>query len=522
MGVYLLHHLLTRSAEKHPDRTALIHGERTLTYAELDQQSGRLATLLVQTGVRPGDRVGILVKKSPESVVAIFGILKAGGVYVPLDPQAPPQRQGLVLSGCDISVLVASSALAGQLLAMPEGGVGVKSAVLTDGSLPKETPWRTLAWEEVALAPEAPPVEISDTRPAYILHTSGSTGVPKGVTISHSNALAFVDMAADFFDVGVDDRVAGHAPFHFDLSVFDLFTAVRNGATLVLVPENLGPFPARLTQFIETSGITIWNSVASVVALMAERGNLGDRNFDALRLVLFSGDVLPVKHLRRVREMMPKTDVYNLYGQTEANSSTFYQVGEIPDDECWKIPIGRPFPNFEVFALNEKGEAVRRPGEIGELHVCSATVALGYWRDTEKTATSFVENPLRPWPGRVYRTGDLVTFDEDGNLLILGRRDRQVKSRGYRIQIDEIDLVLNSHPEVREATVVDISDEVLGSRILAFVQAGNLSGLDLLDFCSRSLPPYMLPETIHFLEEFPRTATGKVDRNVLRTMKVGM
>ncbi|MFA5517214.1 MAG: amino acid adenylation domain-containing protein [Desulfuromonadales bacterium] len=520
MSPYLLSHLLDLSAEKYPRRPAVIQGERTLDYADLAGLAGRLAAALVDLGVRPGDRVGLLTGKSLEGVAAIYGVLRAGGIYVPLDPQAPPQRQGKILDRCAVAVMIADARLAAPILADREARAGVRAVILIGEGADVQSGVRLLPLAALEHYPPAAPARISDARPAYILHTSGSTGVPKGVTISHRNALAFVGMAADFFAIGREDRLASHAPFHFDLSIFDLFVAAQAGAAVVLVPENLGIFPARLAQFIDKSGITVWNSVASVVSLLAERGNLDACHLDALRLVLFSGDILPVRQLRRVREAMPGAELYNLYGQTEANSSTFFRVGEIPADPCWKIPIGKPFPNFEVFALDETGQPIRRPGEIGELHVYGATVALGYWRDDEKTAAAFVEHPLHPWPGKVYRTGDLVALDDAGNLLFLGRRDRQVKSRGYRIQIDEIEHALNNHPAVEKGAAVDIPDDLLGCRIIAFVRlAAGGDDTDLLDFCSRSLPPYMLPERIITLNEFPCTATGKIDRNALRAMR---
>jgi amino acid adenylation domain-containing protein len=522
MHPFLLHHLLRLSAERHPQRTAVIEGERALTYSELDAMSGRVATALAHLGVRCGDRVGLLCPKMLETVAAIFGILKAGAIYVPLDPHAPPQRNARILAGTDAAVLVASGPLARRLLASPDVRSGVHSVLVVGGTAAETLPCRTLEWDAIASLPPAPAVELSDARPAYILHTSGSTGVPKGVVISHLAALTFVHMAGDFFAISAEDRLGAHAPFHFDLSVFDIFVAIRCGAAIVLVPDNLGAFPARLAELIESARITVWNSVASVVALLAERGNLGARDLASLRLVLFSGDVLPLKHLRRARERMPAAVFYNVYGQTEANSSTFYRVGDVPADDRWRLPIGRPFPNFEVFALGERGERVERPGQVGELYVCGTTLALGYWRDPPRTAASFVESPLHPWPARAYRTGDLVTLDANGDLQFLGRRDRQVKSRGHRVQIDEIDVVLNGHPAVREATVVDVPDELLGARLVAFVRRScDVSTADLLDHCSRALPAYMIPERIHFLEELPRTVTGKIDREALRLLSGG-
>jgi amino acid adenylation domain-containing protein len=517
MHPFLLHHLLRATAERHPLGTAVVEGARSLRYAELASLSARCAAVLADLGVRRGDRVGLLCPKSLESVVAIFGVLQAGGVYVPLDPHAPPQRNGRILAGTDAAVLVASSPLARRLLASPEAGAPVRAALLVDGTPAEPLPCRSAGWEAVLAAPELPPAGPPDTQPAYVLHTSGSTGVPKGVAISHLGALSFVNMAAEHFAVSPEDRLGAHAPFHFDLSVFDLFAAVRNGAAIVLVPDNLGAFPARLAELVEAAGITVWNSVASVVALLAERGNLDARELGRVRLVLFSGDVLPAKHLRRARARMPRAVFYNVYGQTEANSSTFYRVDDVPDDDSWRVPIGRPFPNFDVFALDEHGARVERPGQVGELHVCGSTLALGYWRDPAKTAAAFVESPLHPWPCRAYRTGDLVTVDERGDLRLLGRRDRQVKVRGHRVQLDELEVVLNGHPAVRHAAAIDVPDELLGARLVAFVhRSGDVSAPDLLDHCSRALPPYMVPERIHFLEELPRTVTGKIDRQALR------
>ncbi|MBE0596457.1 MAG: amino acid adenylation domain-containing protein [Desulfuromonadales bacterium] len=513
----MLQHLLCETARKQPRQPAVIHGETVFTYAELEDLSSRLAAALAQLGVKSGDRVGILLPKSPEAVIAIYGILKTGGIYVPLDPLAPARRLAGIVDRCQINALVASTSLVGSVVSESTAAWPDSLILVGGGEIEGK---RCLDWgKALATSPEpVPPVKSTDCHPAYILHTSGSTGVPKGVVISHHNALAFVRMATSFFGITKEDRIASHAPFHFDLSVFDLFTAAEAGAAVVLVPDNLGVFPSRLAAFIDLARITVWNSVASVIALLSEHGRLEQFDLEAMRVVIFSGDVLSAKHLRRAMEAMPRAVFYNVYGQTEANSSTFYRVEAPPADDRWRIPIGRPFPNFEVFALDEERVPISQPGNTGELYVGGATVALGYWQDPERTAASFVENPLDLWPGRFYRTGDLVTLDDNGDYLFLGRRDRQIKSRGYRVQIDEIDLALTSHPGVREGVAVDFPDDVLGTRILGFVQcSGPVAEVDLLDFCSECLPPYMIPERIHMVDEFPRTSTGKIDRRQLRT-----
>lgn len=290
MQPYLLQQLLMDSALRHPRRPAVIQGECMLTYAELEAQSSRLAASLAKLGVKPGDRVGILMNKSIEAVTAIYGILKAGGIYVPLDHLSPMARLAGILERCNISVLVASPVLAGKLLAEPLAVHLLQGLVLAPGEKGDISGLACVPWEEVeaveAAAPDIGPM--ADTRPAYILHTSGSTGIPKGVVISHLNALTFVRMAVDFFGISSEDRLASHAPFHFDLSVFDLFTAASVGAAVVLVPEMLAIFPPRLAEFIDRAEITIWNSVAPAIALLAEHGRLDRFTFEALRLVIFS------------------------------------------------------------------------------------------------------------------------------------------------------------------------------------------------------------------------------------------
>ena len=512
--MYLLPHLLIEAAEKFPDKDALVLGESSITYAKLEEKSRQLASALVQCGVKRGDRVGILLKKSIESVISLFGIMKAGAIYVPIDPLAPAARSQYILRNCGIECLI-TSAQGISFLCSGDAELSLRKSIIV-GPFHQRSDMECIAWEEIGHGKPVEHYEAADVCPAYILHTSGSTGTPKGVVISHLNAISFVKMAADFFDIGPDDRIASHAPLHFDLSVFDIFGAVRKGATIVLVPEFLSTFPVKLAEFIDREGISIWNSVSSVLTMLADKGVLGQFGFDSLRLVHFSGDIMPAKYLRTLKKHMKNAAFYNIYGQTEANSSMFYRVNEIPEDDAWKIPIGKPFPNFEVYAVNDRNEIIDHPGEEGELQVKSATVALGYWGDEAKTLDRFVPEPGNSsFRSTVYRTGDVVRRDEEGNYLFAGRKDHMIKSRGCRIELSEIELVLTGHHQVRQAVVIAVPDELIGNKIIAYVastEGENMDPHDLLNYCGTCLPKYMVPEAIEVLETLPKTSTGKIDR----------
>ncbi|MBT0652928.1 amino acid adenylation domain-containing protein [Geomobilimonas luticola] len=521
--MFLLPHLLSATTEKYPDKDAVVLGESTISYAELERKSSQLAFSLVEQGVKRGDRVGMLLKKSIESIISLFGIMKAGAIYVPIDPLAPVARSQYIIQNCGIDCLITSAQGISDLFAVGETVLLPRKSIVV--GLNKELSSRQrpgmecIAWEDIG---DSKPVNycqasIADVYPAYILHTSGSTGTPKGVVISHLNALSFVNMVTDFFQISPYDRIASHAPLHFDLSVFDVFGAVRKGATIDLVPEFLSTFPVKLAEFIDRRGISVWNSVSSVLTMLADKGVLERSVFDSLRLVHFSGDIMPAKYLRVLKKHMRNAAFYNIYGQTEANSSMFYRVDDIPADDAWKIPIGRPFPNIEVNVVNERNEVINHPGEDGELQVKSSTVALGYWSDKEKTSDKFVQEPGNSsFRSTVYRTGDIVRADDAGNYLFVGRKDHMIKSRGYRIELSEIELVLTSHPLVRQAVVIAVPDELIGNKIIAYVvqsEGDKMDVHDLSNYCYRFLPKYMVPETFELLSDFPKTSTGKIDRN---------
>ena len=526
--VYLLHQLLSESAAKYPDKEALAFKDQTITYAELEKETDKLAHSLSEIGIERGARVGIHMNRSINSIAGALGILKAGAAYVPIDPSCPLSRLSYIVNKCGIKLLVTSQEkLTNVEQAFPESSP-LESVLVMNGlgsGAGTLGPVKLIDWQQVQEIPrsDAPSLSTIDSDLAYVLFTSGSTGNPKGVMISHRNSLTFVNSAHDFFGIGVNDRFSNICPLHFDMSVFDIFVAFKAGATVVIIPESTAIFPSQLAEYIEKKKISVWNSVPSALTLLANFTNLDKYDFSSLRLILFAGEVFPIKYLRRVQKAVPGGRFYNIYGQTEANSSTYYRVAQIPSDDAAVLPIGRPLPNFDVFALDEEGRKVIKPGEKGELYVRAASVALGYWDDVEKTQECFVKNPLRPDTNEiVYRTGDLVRLDIDGNYVFLGRKDHMIKSRGYRIEIGEIETVLGNHPDIKNAVVIPIPDELIGNRISAVIvplSPGKIEKEDILKYCSRHLPKYMIPEIIEFRDSLPATSSGKIDRKKLSVLK---
>jgi amino acid adenylation domain-containing protein len=524
---YLLQQLLTDSAARAPRRPAVAVGERFLTYAELDRLSNQVARALLAQDVAPGDRVGIFAPKSAASVVALFGVLKAGACYVPLDPKQPGARLGAIMADSGIAVVLADQATAHQAAAMAGSVPQLRTVIVTGPHWGREAPAgpepgtaspgpAVVPWEDVLAEPAGAlgADRAIETDLAYILYTSGSTGTPKGVMISHRASLTFVEWAAACAGLEEQDRVCSPAPLHFDLSVFDVFATCKAAACMAVVPENTSIFPARLAQWLEREQISVWYSVPSVLTMLATRGNLRGAGLSGLRAVIFAGEVFPAKHLTQLMAELPGPRYLNWYGPTETNVCTWYEVPPGAAGLTAPVPIGKACANTDSFAVTSEGGLVSKPGEEGELYVRGSGLMRGYWGDPEKTRRVLVSNPFQAaYDEPAYRTGDLVTLDDEGNYVFIGRRDGMVKTRGYRVELGEVETALYAHPAVREAVVLPVPDELLGSRLRAVICAdGGLTREELLDHCRRRLPSYMVPDVVEFREALPRNSNGKVDR----------
>jgi amino acid adenylation domain-containing protein len=529
-----LHHYLVAAAERRPDAAAVEEtGGRRITYAELLTLSRRVESALVGLGVGPGDRVGIYLPKSIAALAAMHGAMLAGGAYVPADPTAPASRNATIHLDCGVRVTVISERFLAQYHEACGGPEHAPPVLIVpdDGTGPDmHAAMERLAGPASALAEPVPATqrtepataaaslrEVQDDDLAYILYTSGSTGRPKGVMLSHRNATSFVEWCLATFEPTPEDRCSSHAPFHFDLSILDIYMAFAAGATLVLVSEDLGKEPGRLAGFIADRGLTIWYSAPSILALLVEFGGLQERDYGRLRLILFAGEVFPVKHLRSLKASIPHPAYYNLYGPTETNVCTFYRIpDEIDGDRTDPYPIGGVCSHLEAMVIDEMGRVVGS-GVEGELVVRGPAVTRGYWNLPDRNARAFHRDENG---GAWYRTGDIVVDSPDG-YVFLGRRDRMVKKRGYRIELGEIEARLYEHPALREVAVVDVRPPDGDLQVVAFVVTANgerISIIALKRFCVERLPGYMVPDRFIQRSDLPHTSTDKIDYPGVRSL----
>lgn len=501
-------------ARVRPDAPAVESQGEAMTYGELDRLSSALARTLIDGGVVPGDRVALWLHKSIESVVAVHGVLKAGAAYVPIDPSAPYKRARHIIAHCEVACVIAQDDRVEWLRK------NSSCRIVSVGPAPDGV----IGWEEAVAATPAegarePVVDVHS--PAFILHTSGSKGVPKGVVLSHGNARAFVEWAVGEFGLGPADRVSSHAPFHFDLSVLDLFATCAAGGCVVLVPESQVGLGGALTRFAVERRITVWYSVPGALTRMLAAKNSGLLAGSRLRVVLFAGETFPIARLRELRSLVPDADFYNLYGPTETNVCVFHRVREpdVAGHRRHPVPIGRACPYAATFVVDGSGRPVERePGASGELCVAGDSVMLGYWRDGDLTADRTVRIPQDgAEPLDAYRTGDLVRLDDELNYVFCGREDDMVKIRGHRVEIGEIEAVLSAADNIREAACVAVDDGA-GERVVEAYVVPAAHPLDVSQVrrhCLTEIPRYMVPERFHVRSALPVTGTGKIDRKRL-------
>jgi amino acid adenylation domain-containing protein len=519
----LLQSWVTQHAEARPDAAAVVSGSERLSYGQLEARSNQLAYTLREAGCKKGDRVCILMPKSPAAVVAMLGILKAGCLHVPIDVASPAARIQQILGSCENRWILGAGPvgrLVEELLSHPHARDSL-SVGWMDADPPDHV-GAAFSGRDLDSAPSGPfPQEGWPADGSHILFTSGSTGVPKGVVITHSNVIAFVSWALDHFRIDHTDRFSGHTPFHFDLSTFDIFGSITAGAQLHLVPGDTALLPPKLAEFIRSSELTQWFSVPSVLNYLAKFNAVQANDFPSLRRVLWCGEVLPTPALIYWMQKVPHARFTNLYGPTEATiASSYYDVPACPADPKEAVPIGQACQSERLLVLDQGLQPVVE-GEVGDLYIGGAGLSPGYWRDPEKTAKAFVRIPdVDGSETIIYKTGDLAWLDEQGLAHFVGRADTQIKVRGYRIELGEIETALNTYPGLQEGAVVAVENGNFGGWMIccAFVPRENaqITPNQLREHLKKLIPSYMFPVRWTSYEELPKNANGKIDRPKLK------
>ncbi|RKG94728.1 amino acid adenylation domain-containing protein, partial [Corallococcus sp. CA053C] len=489
-GDTCVHHLVEAQAALTPDAVALVHEARRLTYRELEVRTRQLANALRALGVGPETRVAVCLERTPEMVIALLGVMRAGGAYVPLDPAYPAERLAFMLEDSQAPVLITARKLEGVL---PPHGARV---VFLEADA--EVPASLQPWTSASTGPESL---------AYVLYTSGSTGRPKGVAVEHRSAVAFLRWALSVFSREQLSGVLAATSFCFDLSVFEMFTPLVRGGTVILADNALA-----LAGLPAAGEVTLVNTVPSAMTELVRAGALPA----SVRTVNLAGEALPGSLVADLYRTGTVEHVYNLYGPTEDTTySTFVRV---PREARGEPTIGRPLPGTSAWVLDARGRAVP-VGVPGELYLGGAGLARGYLHRPELTAERFVHNPFSREPGaRLYRTGDLVRLLPEGELEYLGRIDNQVKVRGFRIELGEVEAVLRAHASVQDVVVHARTEAPGEKRLVAYVvaRAGHvMDAAALKELVQRHLPRYMVPSAFVALAALPLTPNGKVDRKAL-------
>jgi amino acid adenylation domain-containing protein len=514
----LLHRMVEEAALRYPEAPAVRCGVATLSYEHLARHANGLARVLLDTGLKRQDRIAVLLGKGLNVPVSFYGVLASGATLVPIDPKSPVEQVVRILRATGATRLVSEPAkhdvVRNALAACPE--VSHVIGFDPDDEVPVEClPWTTVS-EEASDQP--PAVEVVETDPCYILHTSGSTGIPKLILHTHHSAMSFVEWAVSEYSLTRDDRLSNHSSHHTCFATFDYYAAARAGATTVILTPALLMMPGSLAALLEQERVSVWYSVPTALVQLSLRGDLENRDLRSIRWVLFAGENFPGKHLRRIMQQLPHARFSHVYGSTEVNVCTYYHMPEKPDFEA-SLPIGKACSNSSTLVVDDDLQPVPH-GEVGELLISGSTVMTGYWEDPERNRQVLVKRPSPAELEEVYfRTGDRVRVLDDGNLTFVARADRQVKVRGHRVELEEVETALLSLAPVEEAAVVTVPDGEGSSAIRAAVVVGDGEWpieREVLADLRKFLPTHSLPAEVTVVESMPRTPTGKIDRKALR------
>lgn len=490
---------LEESAEKFPERTAFADVFGSCTFAQLESRAQRIGSALSKK-LAPETPVPVFMEKGADTIALLLGCVYAGCFYCMLDVKQPPARLQQILKTLDAPAAVTCESYIG---AFRESGFSREILLMEELECAPAEPARLAAIRD----------RMTDTAPLYCNFTSGSTGVPKGVVVSHRSVLDFIDIFTELFSITEEDVIGNQAPWDFDVSVKDIYSGLKTGACVQIIPRRMFSFPVQLLDFLCERRVTTLIWAVSALCMISGLKGFDYRVPDTVQKVLFSGEVMPIRDLNIWQEHLPDAQFVNLYGPTEITCNCTYYTVDRKFAPGEHLPIGRPFPNERVFLLDESDREITEPHVTGELCVSGTCLALGYYNNPEQTSKVFVDNPLCPqYPQRIYRTGDLAYCGEDGLFYFASRKDFQIKHMGHRIELGEVEAALEKLSGMERACC--IFDEK--RRRLAALCRTDLTKREIVHRLGQLLPPFMIPNQFIFLEEFPLNKNGKIDRQLLR------
>ncbi|MCP4544682.1 MAG: AMP-binding protein [Chloroflexi bacterium] len=514
----LVNDFLQDSAEQFPNKVALVCDGRRLTYTEIEEQANRIANSLLALGIERGDRVAIWMPNSVETVIAIFGILKAGATFTVVNATTKANKLAYVLNNCAARGLFAPDRRSAQVAQLFEDVPSLHLAVMCGKRATEaaDAHLSATAFPQLLQAhpPTRPPCATIDIDLACLIYTSGSTGEPKGVMSTHANVVFAASSIIEYLENVPEDIVINVLPLAFDYGLYQLMMVFKFGGTLVL--ERSFTFPAAVLKRIAEEQVTGFPGVPTVFALMLQM-NLGKFDLSSIRYLTNTAAALPVEHIRRLRDTFSWARLYSMYGLTECKRTLY-----LPPEELNHRPgsVGIAIPGTEVWVQGEDGQRMG-PGEVGELVVRGSHVMQGYWNNPEATARWY--RPGRYPAERILYTGDLFKTDEEGFLYFVARKDDVIKSRGEKVAPKEVESVLYQLPGVVEAAVIGVPDKILGEAIKAFIVCSDdqpLTEKDIRRHCTQNLEDYMVPKHIEFRESLPKTSSGKIQASALKTLEV--
>jgi len=503
MQINVLEYFEQGALSKCPDKVAVVDQDRQYRFGEIARLAKNFATALLKRISTVNSPVAVFLPKSAQTIIADLGILYSGNAYANLDVKSPPQRLSSILRNLNAPVVVTSAQYQKALVAI---GVPEKNMLLVEEAMVEGK-----VYDDTVLSTQRDAV--IDTDPLCIIHTSGSTGVPKGVALNHRGTIDFMDWVFGHLSLDGTEIIGSLSPFYFDIYTLELYLSLAKGATLVIIPEQCAAFPAKLVEFLAAQDISFIFWVPTIMVNIANQDLLGQRRLDRLKKVLFAGEVFSTRHLNYWRRHLPEAMFVNLYGPIEINvdCTCFIVDREFKDDE--KLPIGFPCRNTDILILNDQNQPAKND-EPGELCVRGTSLALGYWNNPERTAKAFVQNPLNPhYPELIYRTGDLVYRNDRGEIMFVGRKDFQIKHLGYRIELGEIEHAVLQVDGISNCCVAYNQNK---KEIVLFYEGGqDLTPASLRERLSAFLPKYMLPTVFNRMDLLPRNPNGKIDRQQL-------